>query len=89
MSPLKIAFSTAAMSSVNVLRLLAQLFVLPLLARRLSQADYGVVGLAMPFLTFALMIADAGVGMSLVRSSASRRGVWSTCFWLSGLLGLV
>jgi PST family polysaccharide transporter len=84
----KIAFGTAAMSSVNVLRLLAQFFALPLLARRLSPADYGIVGLAMPFLTFAMMIADAGIAMSLVRSSPSRRGVWSTCFWLSTFLGL-
>lgn len=88
MSLRKIAFGTAAMSSVNVLRLLAQFFALPLLARRLSPADYGVVGLAMPFLAFAMMLADAGVGMSLIRCSPDRREVWSTCFWLLGVLGL-
>ena len=88
MSLRKIAFGTAAMSSVSVLRLLAQFFALPLLARRLSPADYGVVGLAMPFLAFAMMLADAGVGMSLIRCSPDRREVWSTCFWLLGVLGL-
>src|SRR5271166_4626757 len=78
---------TATMSSVNVLRLLTQFLVVPVLARFLSPTDYGLVGLAMPFLFFAMIIADAGVGMSLVRTPADDRGVWSTCFWLSVLLG--
>lgn len=82
-------FDTAAMSSVSVLRLLAQFVAVPILARLLSPADYGVVGMAMPFILFAMMIADAGIGMSLVRVPASERRVWSTCFWLSAALGLV
>ena len=36
-----------------------------------------------------MMIADAGIGMSLVRTPASESNVWSTCFWLSLLLGAV
>src|SRR5262249_55940561 len=35
------------------------------------------------------MIADAGLGMSLVRTPAKDREEWSTCFWLSVLFGLV
>ena len=73
MSLRRVAFGTAAMSSVNVLRLGAQFFALPLLARLLSPHDYGVVGMAMPFLAFTLMFADAGIGMSLVRSPAADR----------------
>lgn len=76
------------MSLVNVLRLFAQFFALPLLARRLSPSDYGVVGMALPFLAFTMMIADTGMGMSLLGSSGSNRRVWSTCFWLSVLLGM-
>jgi O-antigen/teichoic acid export membrane protein len=85
----RLAFGTVAMSLVNVIRLFAQFFAIPILARRLSPVDYGIVGMAMPILALSMMIADAGVGMSLVRSSASNRRVWSTCFWLSVLLGAV
>ena len=77
------------MSLVNLVRLSAQFFAVPILARHLSPVDYGIVGMAMPIMALSLMIADAGVGMSLVRSSASSRRVWSTCFWLSVLVGVV
>src|SRR5690348_13623641 len=87
MSLKSIVFGTAAMSSVNVLRLLAQLVVIPILSRLLSPADYGIVGMAMPFISFAMVLADAGIGMSLVRTPAEDREEWSTCFWLSVLLG--
>src|ERR1700692_1565365 len=76
------------MSFVNVCRLLAQFFAVPILSRLLSPADYGIVGMAMPFMLFAMMIADAGVGMSLVRCPPGDGKAWSTCFWLSALLGV-
>jgi len=41
----------------------------------------------MPFILFAMMLADAGIGMSLVRTPASEREEWSTCFWLIVLFG--
>jgi O-antigen/teichoic acid export membrane protein len=81
--------NTSAMSSVNVLRLFAQLLAVPILSRLLSPADYGLVGMAMPFMLFAMVIADSGIGMSLVRCPAGDWKAWSTCFWLSALLGVV
>src|SRR5437588_11862345 len=75
------------MSSVNVLRLLAQFVAVPILSRLLSPSDYGLVGIAMPFVLFAMMLADAGIGMSLIRTPATRRGEWSSCFWVSVLFG--
>ncbi len=87
MSLRKTIFDTAVMSFVSVFRMLAQFAVIPLLSRILSPADYGVVAMAMPFIFFAMMFADAGIGMSLVRTPASERRIWSTCFWLSLMLG--
>lgn len=79
---------TAAMSSVNMLRILAQVLVIPVLSRLLSPSDYGLVGIAMPFVLFAMMLADAGIGMSLIRTPATERDEWSTCFWVSVLFGV-
>jgi PST family polysaccharide transporter len=84
-----IIVGTAAMSSVNMLRVLAQVLVIPILSRLLSPSDYGLVGIAMPFVLFAMMLADAGIGMSLIRTPANNREEWSSCFWLSVLFGVV
>lgn len=78
-----------SMSSVGVLRLLAQFIAIPILARILSPADYGIVAIAMPFVMFANMIADAGISMSLVRTPIENHKEWSTCFWLSLILGVI
>lgn len=87
MSLKKTIFDTAAMSFSSVVRLLAQFVAIPILSRILSPEDYGVVAMAMPFVLFAMMIADAGIGMSLVRTPVGERKTWSTCFWLSVMLG--
>lgn len=88
MSFKKIAWGTAMISSVRLLRLVSQFVAIPILARLLSPEEYGLVAIAMPFALFAMMIADAGIGISLVRTPASERRVWSTCFWLTVILGL-
>lgn len=77
------------MSSVSVLRLLSQFLVIPILSRLLSPTDYGLMAIAMPFVLFTMVFADAGVGRSIIRTPASQKDEWSTCFWLSVLLGLV
>ena len=87
MSLKKIALGAAAMSAVNILKLLAQFVTVPILARLLSPADYGLVAIAMPFILFVMLIADSGLGMSLVRTSRDNRAEWSTCFWLAILMG--
>lgn len=89
MSVRKTIFDSISMSSVGVLRLLAQFMAIPILARILSPADYGIVAIAMPFVMFANMIADAGISMSLVRTPLENHKEWSTCFWLSLILGMV
>lgn len=85
---------TATMSAVRVARLLAQFVAVPILARLLSPEEYGLVALAMPFALFAMMLADAGVGMSLVRTPLAARVEWSSSFWFTvlggaGLAGLM
>ena len=88
MSFKSILFGTAMMSSVRVLRLMAQFVAIPILSRLLTPAEYGLVAIAMPFALFAMMIADAGIGMSLVRTPANDRLAWSSSFWLTVMLGI-
>ena len=85
----KIILGTAAMSSASALRLLAQFLIIPILSRLLSPSDYGLVAIAMPLVLFTMMFTDAGVGRSLVRDASAEKEVWSTCFWLSVILGLL
>jgi PST family polysaccharide transporter len=44
--------------------------------------------MAMPFVLFTMMFTDAGMGQSLLRSSPEKKEVWSTCFWLTIILGI-
>ncbi len=76
------------MSSVRVFRLLGQFVAVPILSRLLAPADYGLMAIAMPFALFAMVLADAGIGMSLVRTPLNERKEWSTSFWLSVMLGI-
>jgi PST family polysaccharide transporter len=87
MSLRQITISSAAMSSVSVLRMLTQLIVVPVLSHYLLPADYGVVAIAMPFVVFSMMFSDAGISASLICTSSKDADEWSTSFWLTVLLG--
>lgn len=88
MSLRTIVTGTAFVSLASLIRILAQFIALPILSRLLTSADYGLVGIASPFVFFAMLITDAGVGMSLVRSAPLEDDVsWSTSFWLTLSLG--
>lgn len=88
MSIRKIATGAALVSSATLFRVLLQFISIPILSRLLSPDDYGLIGIAMPFISFAMLITDAGIGMSLVRSSPlDQHEAWSTSFWLIAALG--
>jgi O-antigen/teichoic acid export membrane protein len=89
MSIKQIAKGTVLIVSMNVVRILVQLFSVPVIARFLTPVDYGLAAMAMPIILFVMMIADAGLGASLVRTGKSDQPVWHTCFWLSAALGVV
>ncbi len=88
MSLRHMTFSSVIITSVSTFRLLAQFFVLPILARYLSPEDYGVVALALPFIMFSTLFARSGVGLSLLRDKKKDNGVWSTSFWFIMALSL-
>lgn len=76
-------FGTLALTVVNVLKLVIQLAVLPVLARLLGPSAFGLVALAMPIILLANMVSDAGLGNALVRVRNSSAELESTIFWFS------
>ncbi len=57
-----------------------------ILARLLSQDDFGVVGYALTAISFLDMISDRGIGSALVYHPENKR-TYSTGFWLNLLIG--
>jgi PST family polysaccharide transporter len=78
-----------AMSSSTVAKLAIQLLVLPILARVLSPADYGVVGVAMPVILLANLLCDGGLSAALSRETNVPHELESTIFWLATALSVV
>ncbi len=78
----------------NVTRIGLQAILLPLMANLLGPGELGVYALALPIISFVMLLSDAGLGDSLAREKADDRLVWSSAFWalLAGgvvLMGLV
>lgn len=88
MSLRQVTIGTIAMSSVGILRMVAQMAVIPVLARYITPHDYGIMAIAMPFVIFAMMFSDAGISSSLIRTESKKTSEWSTGFWFVVLLGL-
>ena len=77
-----------ALTGASALRLSLQFALLPILARLVGPAEYGLVALAMPFILFANVLADGGMSYALGRRTEVSRELESTVFWLAGGLGL-
>ncbi|HEY8614650.1 oligosaccharide flippase family protein [Phenylobacterium sp.] len=77
-----------ALTGASALRLGLQFAMLPILARLIGPAEYGLVALAMPFILLANVLSDGGMGYALGRQQAVSRDQESTVFWLSAGLGL-
>lgn len=82
------AAGALALSGSNVLRMAVQLAMLPILARLVGPSEYGLVALAVPFVLFCNMLADAGMSQALARRQDVTTELESTVFWLAGGLGL-
>ncbi|HEY3695998.1 oligosaccharide flippase family protein [Phenylobacterium sp.] len=82
----RLAFGAATMGVCNIGKIALQLALTPLLARLLGPAEFGLYGLAMPYVLFMMMLADASLGQSLAREPEDNQLAWSSAFWL--LLGM-
>ncbi|MDA9405938.1 lipopolysaccharide biosynthesis protein [Bradyrhizobium sp. CCBAU 45384] len=84
-----LALGAAMLSVSNIIRLLLQFVTLPVLARFLTPDEYGIVGIAMPFILFAQIFSDGGVAQSLVRENNDGGVAWSSVFWIITAIGCV
>jgi len=78
-----VLFGTALVSAANVLKLLLQFGVLPVLAHLLTPSAYGLIALAMPFVLFVNIFADAGISNAIIREQNPSPDLESTVFWVS------
>jgi O-antigen/teichoic acid export membrane protein len=89
----KLALGAGILAIASFVKMGLQLGSLPIMARLLGPSEFGLYGIVLPVVAFVSMLADGGLGMSLVREPESS-DIWSTAFWallgtgalLSGLL---
>jgi PST family polysaccharide transporter len=79
---------TLVLTLGNSAKILIQLALVPILARSLSPAEFGLVALVMPVIMFVNLFADAGMEKALARETEPSEAMISTAYWLSGLIGL-
>lgn len=78
----QLAVNVIAGGGGNIIKVALQLVMLPLMARLLGPAEFGIYGLALPTVSFFMILADAGLGVSLAREKDQNPTLWSTAFWL-------
>ncbi|MGE0596398.1 MAG: lipopolysaccharide biosynthesis protein [Hyphomonadaceae bacterium] len=83
----RFAVDVAALTAARVLQTVASFLAIPILARLLGPADFGLIAMASTFVVFTMVMSDAGLGQTLVRVPARERDVWSSAFWFIALIG--
>ncbi|WP_158931646.1 oligosaccharide flippase family protein [Acidisphaera sp. S103] len=77
----RLALGAAVMAVANIAKIGIQFAMLPIMARLLGPHSYGLYALALPTVTFMLMVADGGLGNSLARENLETHAVWASAFW--------
>lgn len=85
----RLALGAAVMTGANIIKIGIQFIMIPIMARLLGPGSYGLYSLALPTITFMLIVTDGGLGNSLARERPEARAVWSSAFWAVHGLALV
>lgn len=86
--PRRLAVNVLAGGGVNLVKIVLQMVMLPLMAHLLGPAEFGIYAIALPTVAFFITLSDGGLGASLARETTQSRDVWSTAFWLVLLVGV-
>lgn len=71
----------------QALRLVSQLAAIPILARLLTPADFGLVAMVTAFTAFATMFVDVGLSMATMQRPTISHDEVSNLFWIGTALG--
>ena len=85
----KLVSGSAIIALASALRVAVQIAILPVIGRILGPAIYGQMALVGPFVFFAMVIAEAGLGGCIIRAATVTRALEGTVFCFSTLLTLV
>lgn len=85
----RLAFGALAVGVTNVVKVGLQVLMLPLMARLLGPAEFGLYALALPTIGLLLMLADGGLANSMAREPNSNVKAWSSAFWAMLGAGIV
>jgi O-antigen/teichoic acid export membrane protein len=85
----RVAVNALAGGAANLGKIGVQLVMLPVMARLLGPAEFGLYALALPAVSLFMVLADGGLAVSLAREPRDSTLVWSTAFWLIQPAGFV
>lgn len=71
----------------RVLNQVVALGIIALLARLLSKADFGIIGMATTITSFILIFTDFGTGMAIVQAPSLSDEQLSTIYWFNIVIG--
>lgn len=77
---------TVVMTVSQVIRIVLQLFSQIVLARLLFAADFGLLAMVMPFVSFVQIFADIGFAQAIIQRAELSRERVSALFWLNTAL---
>lgn len=60
-----------------------------ILARLLTPADFGLVGMALLWVSLSLVLTELGVGQALIHMQSDDPAAWSTAWWISAVRGVL
>ena len=78
----RLALGAIASGGVNLVKVVLQLLLLPIMARLLGPTEFGIYALALPTISIVSLLADGGLGATLAREPETSSLVWSSAFWL-------
>jgi PST family polysaccharide transporter len=85
----RLAVNAIAGGAGNGIKICVQLVMLPLMAHLLGPTEFGIYALALPTISFCMILADGGLAASLAREPLESVLVWSTGFWLIMAVGVL
>ena len=80
---------TAWNTVASLARIASALLILPILARLLDPADFGLLAIGMPVILFMMLFNDMGIGPALIRADHPSKTFWSTAFFTNLFMGVL